>query len=99
MQSEAAEEKAKRVALHRSANLKDMDSLFEDIMIKGDADMARLRSLQPFQEPLSQLREQVDALTDEYITTVLAHKDLKMKEHAEFTTCASLPPAAAHMPF
>lgn len=81
-----AEEKARRSALHRSANLKDMDSLLEDIMIKGDGDMTRLRSLQPFQEPLSQLRDQVDALTDEYIATVLAHKDLKTKEHGEFTT-------------
>lgn len=86
-QSEMAEEKARRSALHRSANLKDMDSLLEDIMIKGDGDMTRLRSLQPFQEPLSQLRDQVDALTDEYIATVLAHKDLKTKEHGEFTTC------------
>jgi len=94
-QSEAAEEKDKRTMLLRSANLKDMDNLLDDLMVKGDGDMARLRSLQPFQEPLVQLREQVDSLTDEYITTVLGHKDLKTKEHEDFTMAMEHAKAAA----
>lgn len=94
-QADAADEKVKRLALHRSANLKDMDSLLEDIMVKGDGDMVRLRSLQPFQEPLSQLREQVDALTDEYIATVLGHMELKRKEREEFSTAMDYAKAEA----
>jgi len=72
-----------------------MDSLLEDIMIKGDGDMVRLRSLQPFQEPLSQLREQVDALTDEYVATVLGHMELKRKEREEFSTAMDYAKAEA----
>ena len=90
-QSDMAEERAKRLTLLRNANLKDMDHLVDDLMVKGDGDMSRLRSLQPFQEPLAQMREQVDALTDDFIITVLAHKDLKAKEHEEFSTCGRLP--------
>jgi len=81
-----AAEKNKRVALHLTANLKGMDTLFEDMMVKGDGDMSRLRSLQPFQEPLVQLRDQVETLTEEYITQVLEHASLKQKEQAEFQT-------------
>jgi Leucine-rich repeat (LRR) protein len=45
-QAVADEEKAKRVALHLSANMRGMDTIFEDIMMKGDGDFGeRLRSL------------------------------------------------------
>ena len=85
-----AEEKAKRVALHRAANMKGMDEvrnvpspfwdsglfgrknrslllalpwspaqLMDDIMVKGDGDMAKLRGQQQFQDPINQLAEQV----------------------------------------
>ena len=47
------------MAVHKAAAMKGMDELFDDIMIKGDGEMARLRSQQQFQEPLSQLAEQV----------------------------------------
>ena len=55
----AAEDKAKRVALHLTANMKGMEDLMDDLMVKGDGDMAKLRGQQQFQEPLSQLAEQV----------------------------------------
>jgi hypothetical protein len=83
-QQEAAEEKAKRVALHEAASMKGMDDLFDDLMVKGDGDMAKLRTQQQFLEPLGQLREQVDSSTEEYIATVLTHKESKNKELADF---------------
>jgi len=86
VKSEESEAKAKKVALHFTANLKGMDSLFDDMMIKGDGDMTKLRGLQPFQEPLAQLRDAVESLTEEYITTVLEHAGLKKKERDEFQT-------------
>ena len=52
-------------------------------VVKGDGDMSRLRSLQPFQEPLVQLRDQVETLTEEYITQVLEHASLKQKEQVQ----------------
>ena len=85
-QAVADEEKAKRVALHLSANMRGMDTIFEDIMMKGDGDFGeRLRSLQPFQEPLLQLREQVEALAADYVATIMLHKDAKQKEKDDFS--------------
>ena len=95
-QQEAADERARRNALHLSANLKGMDTLFHDIMIKGDGEMSRLRALQPFQEALSQLQDAVDSLTEEYITTVLEHKAQKDKEYSEFTTALEYAKAQAN---
>jgi len=79
-----AEEKAKRVALHRAANMKGMDELMDDIMVKGDGDMAKLRGQQQFQDPINQLAEQVNSATEEHIATVLVHKEAKDKEKADF---------------
>ena len=59
-QASQAEEKAKRVAVHHSANMKGMDELMDELMVKGDGDMAKLRGQQQFQEPLLQLAEQVN---------------------------------------
>jgi len=84
-QAEASEEKAKRVALHRAASMKGMDELFEDLMVKGDGDMARLKGLQQLEEPKAQLRDQVDSASEEYVQTVLAHKATKDGELADFT--------------
>lgn len=61
-----------------------MDDLFDDLMTKGDGDMVRLRGLQPMQDPLQALREQVDEESDKYIMLILGHKDLKQKEANEF---------------
>lgn len=63
-----------------------MDELFEDLMVKGDGDMSKLRSQQQFTEPLNQLAEQVNSASEEHIQTVLAHKELKDKELSDFTT-------------
>ena len=87
-QAQVAEEGAKRLAQHRDANLKDMDTIFDDVMVKGDGDMAKLRSIEQFQEALSQLREQVESYTEEHIATVLSHRALKTKEYEEFNMCA-----------
>lgn len=81
---EMAAEKAKRVALHRAACMNGMDELFDDLMVKGDGDMAKLRTQPQFHEPLHNLREQVDAASEEYIATVLSHKASKTSEHQEF---------------
>ena len=80
----AAEERAKRNALHRAASLKGMDELIDEIMIKGDGDMARLRTQQQFQEPATALREQCEAAMSEYISAVMGHKASKDAEKAEF---------------
>ena len=85
-QAAAAEVKAKRVALHRAANMKGMDELLDDVMVKGDGEMAKLRGQQQFQEPLAVLTEQVNSATEEHIVTVLQHKELKDKEWNDFHT-------------
>ena len=57
--AQLAEEKAKRVALHRSAAMKGMDDLFDDLMVKGDGDMTKLRNQQQIAEPMAQNGETV----------------------------------------
>jgi len=81
----AADEKAERAATHKSANMKGMDDLFDDIMIKGDGEMAKLRGQQQFAEAQAQLLDQVNAAAEEHIATVLSHRELKDKEEADFT--------------
>ena len=39
--------------------MKGMDEIFDELMVKGDGDMARLRGQQQFQEPMIQLADQV----------------------------------------
>ena len=80
----AAEEKARREALHRKASMKGMDDLFEDLMTKGDGDLAKLKTQQVMQEPMTQLREQVEAAAEEYISLILTHQAAKDKEKSEF---------------
>ena len=61
-----------------------MDELFEDLMIKGDGDLSKLRQQQQIAEPMGQLKEQVESAADEYITLVLSHQATKDKERSEF---------------
>lgn len=89
------EDKAKRVALLLAANMKGMDDLMDDLMVKGDGDMAKLRSQQQVQEPLSQLAEQVNSATEEHITTVLQHRELKDKELRDFQSAIDFAKAEA----
>ena len=94
-QASQAEEKAKRVAVHHSANMKGMDELMDELMVKGDGDMAKLRGQQQFQEPLLQLAEQVNSCTDEHIGTVMVHKEAKDKEKDDFDTAIEYAKAEA----
>ena len=80
----AAEEKARREALHKKASMQGMDDLFEDLMTKGDGDLAKLKTQQVMQEPMTQLREQVEAAAEEYISLILTHQAAKDKEKSEF---------------
>ena len=94
-QSAIDEEKQVKVSLHSAANLKGIDTLFDDLMVKPDGEMARLRVLQPFVEPLQVLREQVEGAIEELVTTVLSHHELKTKEREMFD--AALNAVRAHL--
>jgi len=85
LQAEQADEKARRVALHRAASMKGMDDIFDDLMLKGDGEMSKLRGQPQIQELVSQLREQVDAASDEFISTVLSHQETKTAERDDFS--------------
>lgn len=77
--------KAERKALLKAASLPDMETIFDDIMTKGDGDVSRLRSHPLLQEPLAQLQEQVDAASEEFVAAVLEFHTSKTQEHAEFS--------------
>ena len=79
-----SDEKADRASLHLGAAMKGMDDILDDLMVKGDGDMAKLRGQQQFQDPINQLAEQVNSATEEHIATVLVHKEAKDKEKADF---------------
>ena len=68
---QVAEEKARRAELHKSANMRGMDDLFDEIMVRGDGDMAKLKGQQQIADPQAQLRDQVDAAAEEYVALVL----------------------------
>ena len=61
-----------------------MDELFEDLMVKGDGDMAKLRGQQQFQDALAQCEADVNLAVEEHIATTLSHQEAKDKERADF---------------
>tara|TARA_B110001452_G_C15211075_1_gene420076 strand:- start:78 stop:1637 length:1560 start_codon:yes stop_codon:yes gene_type:complete len=77
--------KAERKALLKAASLPDMDTIFDDVMTKGDGDVVRLRSHPLLQEPLTQLQEQADAASEEFVAALLAFHTSKIEEHKEFS--------------
>jgi len=77
--------KAERKALLKAASLPDMESVFEDVMVKGDGDISRLRSHPLMLEPLTQLRESVDQAAEEFVAAVLEFHTSKTQEHELFS--------------
>jgi len=90
-----AEEKAEKTKVLLAANLKGIDTLFDDLMVKPDGEMARLRSMQAFVEPLSSLREVVNEATDEYVTAALAQAEVKKCERDMFESALAKAKAEA----
>jgi len=82
--AQAAEVLAEKSRTHAAANIPGMDTLFQTLMVDPDGEMAKLRALAAFVEPMNGLREQVDAAVDEFVTSVLSHQDLKMEEKGMF---------------
>jgi len=91
----AAEVIAEKTRLHEAANIPGMDTLFETLMVAPDGEMARLRELQSFVEPMHQLQAQVEAATEELVNTVLSHRELKEAEKAMFDEALGAAKAAA----
>jgi len=78
--------KAERKALLKAASLPDMETLFEDVMVKGDGEVVKLRSHILFQEPLTTLQEGADPAMEEFIAAALELHTTKQKEHTMFAT-------------
>ncbi|KAL1499335.1 hypothetical protein AB1Y20_011542 [Prymnesium parvum] len=82
--AQADEERAEKIRRRGDANIPGMDRLFEEVMVSGDGEMDRLRSMQTFDEMLVQLKEHVDQVVDEYVATILSHHELKLQEKQLF---------------
>jgi len=78
--------KAERKALLKAASLPDMDTLFEDVMTKGDGEVVKLRSHPLMMEPLTALQEGADPAMEEFVAAALELHTTKQQEHVQFVT-------------
>ena len=83
-QLEADATKAARKALLKAASLPDMETLFEDVMTKGDGEVVKLRSHPLMMEPLTALREGAEPAMDEFVTAALELHTTKQQERQPY---------------
>jgi len=81
----SAQEKAEKLSQLRAANLHEVPKMRDELLVKGEGELLKLRSSPVIAEPVQALREQMGEAVDDYISAVSELHRLKTEERALFT--------------